>query len=186
MKRLIKKYWSDILFLLILMLLIVPQTRMPIQVFVQRVISFSPSVIDKEDRVLLNDYDWNLRDMNIAPVNFSDSKGKVVLVNFWATWCPPCVAEMPSMQSLYDKYNSTVDFYFVTNDDPQRVIRFLENNNYDIPVYFESGTTPEALACSSLPTTFLISKDGEIIIRKTGAANWDSSSVNSLIQNLNE
>lgn len=186
MKAIVKKYWSDILFLVVVVLLVVPQTRMPILVFVQRVSSFSPAVIDKDDRVHMSDYDWNLRSLNGETVNFSNSKGKVVIVNFWATWCPPCVAEMPSMQSLYDKYNSTVDFYFVTNDDPQRVVRFLDDNDYDLPVFFESGPASEVLIARSLPTTFLISKQGEIMIRKTGAANWDSEIVNSLIRNLQE
>lgn len=184
MKRFLKKNWSDILFLLIIMLLIVPQTRMPIQVFVQRVISFSPSIIDEDDRVHLNDYNWDLSELNGEAVNFSSSQGKVVLLNFWATWCPPCVAELPSMQALYKKHKNKVDFYFITNEDPTRIVQFLDKHGYEIPIYFELGATPEILNSGSLPTTFLISGDGEIMIRKTGAANWDSEKINKLIKEL--
>src|SRR5690606_8413203 len=98
----LKKHWSNLLFFALLILLVFPQTRMPIQVFVQRLISFSPSEKSVEEREILQDYNWNLQQLNSKEINLSQSKGKVAIVNFWATWCPPCIAEMPSFQKLYD------------------------------------------------------------------------------------
>src|SRR5690554_7726951 len=113
MKKFIKKHWSNILFVVFLALLIIPQTRMPIQVFVQRIISFSPSETSKDKREVLQDYQWPLGTMEGAEINFGPSRERVAAVNLWATWCPHCVAEMPSFQKLNDDYKNKVDFYFV-------------------------------------------------------------------------
>ncbi len=161
--------------------MIIPQTRMPIQVFVQRLISFSPSETKQEDRELLEDYNWSLTQLNAGEVNFSQSKGKLTLVNFWATWCPPCVAEMPSLQNLYNEYGDRVDFYFVTSEKPEKVNTFMAKNNYSLPTYLQQYEAPETLQSRALPTTYLISKSGEIIINETGAADWNSKKMRALL-----
>ena len=157
---------------------------MPIQVFLQRTISFSPSEILKEDRIVLKSYNLNLIDTTSKSLNLKQSKGSVILINYWATWCPPCIAEMPAMQNLYDLYGTQVDFYFVTNDDPKRVSNFLKKENYKLPVYFQAGKSPAILESNSLPTTFLFSKEGEIVMKKTGAARWNTSKVHHTIDKL--
>jgi len=182
--KFLKKNWSNLLFGIFILAMIIPQTRMPIQVFLQRIISFSPSEIDKEDRTLLKDYNWNLTHLDSGTINLSKSEGKVVLINFWATWCPPCVAEMPELQELYDTYGDRVDFYFITNEAPNTINFFLEKKGYDLPVYLQTEPSPKVLASSSLPTTYVISKSGEIVMRKTGAASWNSDSVHEVLDGL--
>ncbi len=157
---------------------------MPLMVFIQRTISFSPSEITKEEQKTLTSHNWKLKDINNNTVDFSQSKGNVVLINFWATWCPPCVAEMPELQALYDSYGSAVDFYFVTNDTPKKVKQFLQKNSYTFPVYFEQTSAPENLQTNALPTTYLISKKGTIVIQKTGSAKWNSKRVHQTITRL--
>jgi len=180
----IKKQWSNILFGVFIVLMIIPQTRMPIQIFIQRFISFSPSEISQEDRATLKDYNWNLVELNSERTNFSQSEGKVILINFWATWCPPCVAEMPELQELYNEYGDQVDFYFVTNEKPETVNFFLEKKGFELPVFIQIEKSPKVLESSSLPTTYLISKSGEIVMRKTGAASWNSDKVHSVLDAL--
>lgn len=180
----LKKNWSNILFFAFLALLIIPQTRMPIQVFVQRLISFSPSEKKEENRETLEDYNWNLIQLNAENVNFSRSKGEVTLVNFWATWCPPCVAEMPSFQKLYDDYGDRVDFYFVTSEKPEKVNGFMNKNGYSLPIFLQSFKAPDALESNALPTTYLISKSGAIVIDETGAADWNSKKMRTLLDEL--
>ncbi len=182
--KFIKKHWGNILFFAFLALLIIPQTRMPIQVFVQRLISFSPSEKKVSDRETLQDYQWNLLEMEGGEINFSQSEGKVTIVNFWATWCPPCVAEMPSFQKLYDSYGDKVDFYFVTSEESEKVNRFLQKNSYSLPVFLQKYEAPKQLRSQALPTTYLISKTGEIIIDEEGAANWNSKKMRALLDNL--
>ena len=180
----LKKHWSNILFVTFLALLIFPQTRMPIQVFVQRLISFSPSEKSENDRETLQDYNWNLQKLDAEKVNFSHSKGKVVIVNFWATWCPPCVAEMPSFQKLYDSYKEKVDFYFVTSEKAEKVQHFMTKNGYTLPIYLQISEAPKQLESNVLPTSYLISKSGEIIIDEEGAADWNSEKMRTLLDNL--
>ena len=124
------------------------------------------------------------RDINQKNVNLDDFKGKVILINFWATWCPPCVAEIPAFQELYNVYKGKIDFYFVTNDNPEKINLFLHNKGYDLPVFRPLEKSPNALASISLPTTYLISKKGEIIIQKVGAASWNSDKVHQTINDL--
>jgi thiol-disulfide isomerase/thioredoxin len=138
----LKKNWKNILFALAIALLLIPQTGMPIKIFFNKMMAFSPSEVEETERVVLNEYNWSLTTLDNKPVNFSQSKGKVVVVNLWATWCPPCVAEMPSMQELYESYGDRVDFYFVTSEANEKPLVFLQKNEYSFPVYRESRAMP--------------------------------------------
>ncbi|NEV93835.1 redoxin domain-containing protein [Psychroflexus sp. YR1-1] len=183
-KNFLQKHWSNILFGILIVLIIIPQTRQPIQVFLNRIIAFSPTEIDESDRETLKDYDWYIKNEELNTVNFVKSKGKPVLVNYWATWCAPCIAEMPDLQKLYTDYKEKVDFYFITSEAPEVVTSFLEQENLNLPVYYFLSSPPDVLQSSSLPTTFLMDAEGEILIKKTGAANWYSKTVRATIDKL--
>lgn len=182
--RFVKKHWFNILISVFLVALIVPQTSFPIKVFFQELFMMSPGITDKEDRSIVEDYRWQLISPTGTPTNFSEASGKVVVLNFWATWCPPCVAELPSMQQLYKAYQGRVAFYFVTAEDGDTVRRFLVKKGYDVPVYLQTTEAPESLQVQTIPTTFVIDSNGEIVIQKTGAANWDSQQVHELLDTL--
>jgi len=157
---------------------------MPIQVFLQRAISFSPSETSVKKRETLQDYQWPLLTADNRQVNLTGSKNKVVIINLWATWCPPCVAEMPAFQKLYNDYGNQVDFYFITSESPEKVAGFMEKNNYSLPVYFQQYQAPEQLESRALPTTFVISDTGEIVVRETGAADWNSKKTRQILDRL--
>jgi thiol-disulfide isomerase/thioredoxin len=180
----LKKNWRNILFLAAIVLLLVPQTAMPIKVFFNRLVALSPSEVVEEERVALKDYQWNLTTLHGEGLNFSRSEGKVILVNLWATWCPPCVAEMPSMQKLHDTYGSRVDFYFVTSEANEKPYGFITKNEYNFPVYIELQVAPAALRSRSIPATYIISKNGTIVIDQKGAANWNSKKVHEVLDAL--
>jgi len=168
-------------------LLLIPQTRQPIQVLLNKGLAlFSPSTIDESKQVILANYNWDLQDTNSNVVHFEDVRGKVVLVNFWATWCPPCIAEMPSMQTLYDVYKNKIEFVFVSNEERSVINKFLKEKGYTFKVYNAVTQYPNAFDVSSIPRTFLIDKKGRIIIDKTGAANWNSETVRYTIDALLE
>ncbi|PTM03039.1 MAG: hypothetical protein DA407_14495, partial [Bacteroidetes bacterium] len=96
---------SDIIFVVIIALFIIPQTRQPIQIALHSVLSkFGPSVIDKEDQKKVSYASWKLRDLKGNEINYYDTKGRVVFMNLWATWCPPCIAEFDGIQDLYNDY----------------------------------------------------------------------------------
>ncbi|NNL15980.1 MAG: TlpA family protein disulfide reductase [Flavobacteriaceae bacterium] len=173
------------IFVVIIALMIIPQTRTPIQTFIQKGIAMiSPSVIKEGKRKALNSYNWQLLDLEGSTISFNKSKDNVVLINFWATWCPPCIAEMPSLHKLYDDYKDKVDFYFVSNEEEEVLNKFLKKNDYDFKVQIPKTKYPEAFDVSSIPRTFLIDKKGNIVIDKTGAANWNSDKVRATIDAL--
>lgn len=185
MKSKIKK--SNIIFLIIIALLIIPQTRQPIQVFLHKVIAFVNLVnINKDSSVKIEDYNWELKNLNGSIINFRETKGKVVLINFWATWCPPCIAEMPSMQLLYEDYKDKVEFVFVSNESKMVIRNFLNKHDYTFDVFNSNSEYPEYFNVKSIPRTFIIDKKGQIVVDKSGAVNWNSDSVrNSLDELLN-
>jgi len=137
--------------------------------------------VNKDERITLSTYDWQLTGLHRGVVNFNSFKGKVVVVNFWATWCPPCIAEMPSFEDLYTDYKNEVVFLFVANDDKDKVEKFMTKNKYSIPVYFMASENPKELESNSLPTTFIINKEGEIVVEKIGAADWNSRMVREVL-----
>lgn len=182
--KIFKNQWSNIIMVIIILAMIIPGTRKPIAVFVNKLISFSPSVTSEEERPKIESYNWVLEKNNKDRVEFSDHKGRVVLVNFWATWCPPCIAEMPSFQKLYEDYNDRVDFFFVSNEDHQTVRNFMNRKNFTLPAYRPKSELPEPLNSNTLPTTYLIDKQGNIVIEKVGSAAWDSEKTRKTLDEL--
>lgn len=183
-KSFLKRHGSNILLVIFILLMIIPQTRKPIQVAVNRIFAFGPSEIAEEKREVLTDYDWQLNILGGGTANFSEAKGEVIILNFWATWCPPCVAEMPSFQKLYDDYGDKVEFYFVSQENEEPLNRFLEKRGLDVPVYRSLTYIPEQLVSNSLPTTYVISRSGEIVVKKTGAADWNTKDFRELLEEL--
>lgn len=180
-----KPKFKDIVFLILVIVLIIPQTRKPIQVFLNKGLAlFSPTILEKEDQGKLISYKWELIDKQGHILNFEDAKGKVTLVNFWATWCPPCIAEMPSLQKLYNDYNGKIEFMFVTDDEFDIINSFLEKHNYTFNIYRPISEYKDIFEVKSIPRTFLIDQKGNIIIDKTGAANWNSEKIRNTIDRL--
>ncbi len=144
----------------------------------------NPSSIAEENRVTISDFNWNLIDSNGKSVNFQEMEGKVVLINFWATWCPPCIAEMPNLNMLYTDYKDKISFVFVANDTAENVRTYLTKNTYDLPVYYTSEKAPNELYSKSIPATFLIDDQGKIVMKEIGAGNWNSQNVRNQIDEL--
>jgi thiol-disulfide isomerase/thioredoxin len=179
---------GDIFFWLLLILLIIPGPRKVISISVNKVILNvkNPGIEKEEDQQRLQDldYNWTLARSADEPFYFNDLREKVVFLNFWATWCPPCVAELPEIQRAYEKYGDLVAFILVTNQEPSVVEAFMDKHGYKLPIFYLGPNTPEVLTHRALPTTFIISKDGRIVSKKTGAANWDSKATYKIFDNL--
>ncbi len=121
----------------------------------------------------------SLKTLDGKTVSLSDYRGKVVLLNFWATWCPPCAAEMPSMERL-NKAMLVYDFVMlalnVEENGAQVVPAFLKNHPHSFPVLLDSDAKAQkAFGVFRFPETFIINKDGVILNHILGAREWDEA-----------
>ena len=140
----------------------------------------------KEDKIVPEKaYTWSIVDRQGKLLEYQALKGEVVVINFWATWCGPCVAEMPSLQKLYDLYGDKVRFLFVTDDKVEKVDTFM-NKGYTIPVYYTKTAIPEIFYSKTIPTTYIINKEGRIVIAKTDAHDWASNEIVMVLERLLE
>ncbi len=117
------------------------------------------------------DYAMDLTDLDGAPVRPSQWQGKVLVLNFWATWCAPCVAEMPSLKRLLDRTaDLDVQFGVVTREESAVVRRFIEKRSIDLPIYLLKGEPPECFKTRGIPATYVLDRSGSIAMRHAGAA----------------
>ena len=183
--KITKKQRNNIIFLMLIAVLIIPQTRQPIQILLHKGLAlFSPSTVKEEKRKTISTFDWKLVDEHGIAYDFADANGKVVVINFWATWCPPCIAEMPSLEKLYQKYHKEVVFLIVSNEKQDVISAFKKKNNYEFLAYASVSEPPKDFDLSSIPRTYLIDKQGTIVIDKSGAADWYSEAVTQLLDDL--
>lgn len=177
---------GDALLLVLILLVVVPQTRKPIQVFLNevKVRLFSPSVLDGEGESTLEPFQYRVRTLDGGDASIVVGKGKVTFIGYWATWCPPCIAEMPSIQKLYDDYGDSVDFVLLTHEEPGVVRNFLGERKFTLPVYFPKMPPPPLLDESSIPANFIIDKTGKIRVKETGASDWNAQKIRRLLDEV--
>lgn len=120
-------------------------------------------------------------------IDIADPKGKVIFVNFWAKWCPPCLAEMPSINKLAEHFKGEDDLLFVmanVDGELQESEDFFKKNRYQFSTYIPAGIVPEKIFKGTLPTTVIISKNGELVYQHEGLADYDSKETKNFIRGL--
>ena len=130
---------------------------------------------------------FSFQDENGNIISTNDLKGKVVFINFWATWCPPCRAEMPSLSEMYNKLkdDDRYVFLFVNEDeDPAKATAYLQKNNFSMPVITRAGQIPPQVFSGTLPTTVVLNKDGRIVMKKEGLANYNNDDFLKQLEDL--
>ena len=114
-------------------------------------------------------------------------KGKVVFLNFWATWCPPCRAEMPSMEALYKRYREKGLEILAVNcqEEQEQVLDFMKNNGLSFPVPLDlDGKTSGAYGIRAIPASFLIDREGKIISQVVGSIDWNTPKIHAVMEYL--
>lgn len=149
-----------------------------------KVWAFSPSLETKKNQIQLTSFDYRVKDLQGNTSVIGVGKNKIVFLSYWATWCPPCIAEMPSIQKLYDAYGKQIEVVLLTREDPKTVAKFLKNKNLELPVYNPNMKTPPGLNDERLPTSYLIAGNGTILIKETGASDWNSNTVKEVLDNM--
>jgi thiol-disulfide isomerase/thioredoxin len=118
---------------------------------------------------------------------FSEFRGKVVVVNLWATWCPPCIAEMPGLENLYQKTKGEVAFVMISRDRDFELARnFVARKGYQIPIYHARGPLPPELSSNGIPATFVIAPNGRIAYTHTGMADYDHPEIEKFLRDLKD
>jgi thiol-disulfide isomerase/thioredoxin len=134
-------------------------------------------------------YDWSLFDLDDHPVQFSKFKDKTLFLNIWATWCGPCVGEMPSIARLAEHprlQGKNIEFVCVSVDESGAPVRrFLGDKNWAMTI-LRAKKLPSCFYTEGIPATFLIAADGKIAASQVGAMDWSSRSVVDFIEKLAE
>ena len=128
---------------------------------------------------------FTLTDMEGAEVSLDGLRGKVVIVNFWATWCPPCREEMPSMEKLHQQFKDQGLVILAVNVEKDRAAlkNFLQQHGYSFPVLHDSKSAVQNLyKVFRFPESFIIDRNGQVVQKVIGAIDWTSGPVTKLIK----
>ncbi|MEO9893683.1 TlpA disulfide reductase family protein [Aurantibacter sp.] len=177
--------FSNIIFALFIVALIIPKTRIALQVAINKakVFVMSPSKLKEEEQTQLQSFQYQLTSLEGNQSEINVGQGEVTFISYWATWCPPCIAEMPGIVKLYEDYGSKINFLLLTNENSEKVKAFLRKKGYDLPVYNPNMPSPELLQSHNIPTNYIIDKTGKIIIKEVGAVDWNSNKIREIIDN---
>ena len=150
---------------------------------------FFNAKIDQKDsddaKTISADFDFTDEKGNIQ--NTSSLRGRVVFINFWASWCPPCRAEFPSIEALYTQFKDNPDIFFLTiNEDSNSAAgrAYLEDEGFSVPMYQSMGNVSSEIYSGRLPTTVVLDKNGTVRYYHTGIANYASKKFVKQIEEL--
>lgn len=134
------------------------------------------------------DFRWTVADARTGElIDLSDYRGEVVVLNFWATWCPPCRVEKPAINRLHqDMEDEGLKVLAVSlQESPQTVVDYLDSHGYELRTAIVSGAPPSPLDVSVVPTTYVINRRGEVVLKQVGAyTGWDSKGMKSNLREL--
>lgn len=167
-----KRFINIVLIIFVLGIIFVPGVKVFVQSTLMKIGLFSPK-FNKEATTAA--YTMQLKDEKGANVSLEDLKGKVVFINFWATWCPPCIAEMPTIQSLYENFKNDDKVKFVileVEGNQEKAKKLFSDKRLTLPVAFPNGAIPREFYKGTLPTTVILDKNGAIAFQSEGITNY--------------
>lgn len=171
-----KKNIANALFIgLFLIILFVPSAKALVMQGLMEIGLFKPSITSQKTSPYTDLSAIKFKDANNNVISLADLEGKIVFLNFWATWCPPCLAEMPSVNKLYQQFGGDKDVVFLLIDadsDFKKSQGYMDRKKYNLPVYTFASELPKQIFSGSLPTTLVFDKKGRISYNGIGAANY--------------
>jgi len=130
------------------------------------------------------DHDWTVYRTNGSEFSIQETE-KPIFINFFATWCSPCVSEFPSIVELYKQFKNKVEFIIVSPDEElSKIKKFEAYHNFSLPFYSSNSTLPYGISINSYPTTYLIDKNKKMILEIKGAHDWNSKNVANFLNRL--
>ena len=131
------------------------------------------------------DYDWTIRPLDGEPIKLEAFRGSVLMINLWASWCTPCVREMETIERLSKRLADTeARFLIVAAEGERAVRRHLRRYSYDLPIYLEVDPIPPPFGLRGLPTSWIVDRQGRILVRRHGEAVWDTDEVERFVRSL--
>jgi len=192
MQKLNKRTLLDLVLLVgLAAILLVPGWRLAVASWLQSGLLatglFKPSPQVSEMALTESDYRMTLVDMEGRKVNLHQWQEKTLFINFWATWCAPCIAEMPGINQLYAemKENPNLVFLIISVDnDWQKARQFTLDKGYQFPIYRVVDGIPPILFSKSIPATFVIAPGGKMVLKQLGMANYNQSEFQEFLKSL--
>jgi thiol-disulfide isomerase/thioredoxin len=185
--KFVKKNILNALFIVMLLVIVfVPDAKAFFIKGLMEVGFYSPKVEMPKEKVSgLNGIQF--KDAKGKLIDLGDLKGKVIFLNFWATWCPPCRAEMPSINKLYVQFKSDKDIVFIFADADGDFVKsneFMASRKYEMPVYKVESNISEQIFTGSLPTTVIFDKQGRLSFKHEGVANYADKKIVDFLNKL--
>ncbi|WP_456866130.1 TlpA family protein disulfide reductase [Galbibacter sp. BG1] len=145
----------------------------------------STATITEKPSLTKVDYNLKLTDRDGNVHSLEEFNGKVIFLNFWATWCPPCVAEMPSIDKLHEEMGDDVPFVLLSfDDDFEKAKAFDKRKGYDLPIYAPASNLPVMFQLSALPTTYVIDAKGNLALTHKGMADYSDPEFKNFLNSL--
>ena len=133
--------------------------------------------------VSTSDSDFTLNDLEGNPVSLSGFKGKIVVLNFWATWCPPCIAEIPDFVKVFNDFkDKDVQFIGVSNEDISTLKSFAADYDINYPILIDDKNIMTIWGIRAIPTTFVFDRDGQIVFKNVGMMTGEQ--IRNVIENI--
>jgi peroxiredoxin len=171
-----RRLWMAIFFLVVLSLCNTPMATA----------QFSEAGVEKL-RVAVDAPDLTLKELGGKRISLKDLRGKIILLNFFATWCPHCRRESASFEKLHEGFKDTdlVVLKVATKEKEQDLVKYKNEFNISTPILIDGkGSGTDAYGVSILPETFFINRKGKILGRARREVDWASSNMKNLIQYL--
>jgi thiol-disulfide isomerase/thioredoxin len=127
---------------------------------------------------------FSVQDINGNAVNLQDLKGKKLFVNLWASWCPPCKREMPSIEKLYHSVDTAkVAFIMLSLDDNfDKAKAYMKHQKLNLPLYYPTENLPALFNVQGIPATFIFNEKGDLLNRIEGATDYDTDQFRKMLQ----
>ena len=172
---------------LLLIIVFVPSAKSFMLQSLMKIGFLKPNITQNQKTISTALSNIKFKDVKGKEIDLAGLNGKVVFINFWATWCPPCLAEMPSINKLHQQFGADGDVVFIMVDADanfEKSLSYMENRQYKMPVYTMASSMPENLFKGSLPTTIVFDKKGRVAFHEEGAANYNSQKFKDFIKQL--
>ena len=144
---------------------------------------------ETESGVLSNftkaDLKFRIIDKNGNITSLEEMQGKVIFINLWATWCAPCIAEMPSINKLHEEMGDEVAFVILSlDDDFEKAKAFDKRKGYNLPIFSLASNMPTMYDSSTIPTTYIIDAKGNLVLTHSGMADYNSDKFKKFLRSL--